>query len=211
MAGSETLSCYKIRFFYFKNKTMAKVSINAAIQELSISKSNLYNKLRKLDIKSIKIGNRAYLLDSDIASVKQLITKNSNPAFMMQVQKGSIFEALEGNGPIRPDPRLCKENNDPITPEKHYIYQLEELKKQYSHQIAGLKRDLKQKQVENQKLILECGKWQGIAQTLEDQNTKILSSLNIDYENHTEMTEVSKKKEKESLFKKSVSYFNENF
>jgi hypothetical protein len=197
---------------------MAKVSINAAIQELSISKSNLYNKLRKLDIKSIKIGNRAYLLDSDIASVKQLIMKNSKPAFMMQVQEGSIFEALEGNGPIRPDPRLCKknvfetlENNDSITPEKHYIYQLEALKKQYSHQIAGLKKDLKQKQVENQKLILECGKWQGIAQTLEDQNTKILSSLNIDYENHTEMTEARKKKEKESLFKTSVSYFNENF
>ncbi len=195
MAGNETLSCYKIRFFYFKNKTMAKVSINAAIQELSISKSNLYNKLRKLDIKSIKIGNRAYLLESDIASVKQLITKNSD---VVQTIKKEIacVETIE---------------KTPITSEKNYIYQLEALKKQYSHQIVGLKKDLKQKQVENQKLILECGKWQGIAQTLEDQNTKILSSINIDYENHTEMTEVSKKKEKESLFKKSVSYFNENF
>jgi hypothetical protein len=199
---------------------MAKVSINAAIQELSISKSNLYNKLRKLNIKSIKIGNRAYLLDSDIASVKRLIMKNSKPNVMVQKQEKSIFEILEQNRPIRPDPELgfstkiipkTLEKNDPITPEKHYIYPLEALKKQYSHQIAELKKDLKQKQVENQKLILECGKWQGIAQTLEDQNTKILASLNIDYKNHTEMTETSEKKEKESLFKKSVSYFNENF
>ena len=156
---------------------MSNLSIKEAVQKLSVSKSNLYSKLKKLGIKPIKIWNRSYVLDSDIDSIKLLI--DDNKTTVRSVQKKSDTS----------DSRKQKKKTQ-IS-----------LKNVYKNQIEELKEELKKKEKENKDLILKCGRWEWVAQTLKDQNSKILSS--IDLINSTQQEE-----KHPSFLKRVIRYFH---
>ncbi len=126
-----------------KNK---KTTIKQALTIFKISRTSLYNHMKKLDIKPIKEGGRVHLVDTQINDLKAVLQSTCKPVDNENEQSGQAGQHEQPN------------NNGEI----------------YQEQIKELKKELKKERTENKNLIKDVGRWEGVARTLQDQNQKLL-------------------------------------
>ena len=134
-----------------------KNTINQALDRLSISRASLYNHLKRLEITPIKEGRRVYLLDNQIDDIQAFLLSNLSNLDKPVRQVGQVRHVKEDKK---------KEN----TAEKIYKKQAEEFKKALGKEQA--KNEALQEKIIN--LSQEVGRWEGVANTLKDQNQKLL-------------------------------------
>lgn len=164
-----------------KNK---KTTIKQALTMFNISRTSLYNHMKKLDIKPIKEGGRVHLVDTQINDLKEFLQPACQPLDNENEQRGQAGQHEQAN------------NNEEI----------------YQEQIKELKKELKKERTENKKLIQDVGRWEGVARTLQDQNQKLLE-LKPEDKSEIEEAEIiepepepEKKAEKIGIFRKIINY-----
>ena len=161
-----------------------KTTIKQALTILNISRTSLYNHMKKLGIKPIKERGRVHLVDSQINDLKAVLQTTCKPLDSKSEQRGQAGQGEQQN-------------------------KTDEL---YEKQIQELKKELKKERAENKKLIQDVGRWQGRATTLEEQNIKLLS-INAENENNIVEAEIitpepapEEKAEKKGFFQKFFSF-----
>lgn len=129
---------------------MDKIPIKEALKQLNISRTSLYNYIKKLAIIPIKKANRVYLSKEQI-TVISLYVSNKQDVCTDQNEQREQFEQPK------------KQQDSAILQIKFLENNLEKQNKKIEH-IEGI----------NQKLLIQLGQWQGRAKTLEEQNHKLL-------------------------------------
>ena len=169
-----------------------KNTINQALDRLSISRASLYNYLKKLDITPTKEGRRVYLLDNQIDDIQAFLL--SNPSNL--------------DKSIRQVRQVDEEKKIENTAEDIYKKQAKELKK-------ALAKEQEKNEALQEKIISlsqDVGRWEGVANTLKDQNQKLLE---VKTEPKSEIVEAEiitpdpapeEKAEKRGFFQKLFSF-----